>query len=171
MKVLCSYLATPIYISQHITFFSHISSMWSFLTTAWWSQRRNISTANSEFPDGLSTWDDSDTAMVDICLIHGLCNGRDNTWTVPGQSSPWPKGLLPGIARVLAFGYHPKSPTLNIDACTKNLLVDLVRERSRCHRRPLVFIAHDLGGQLCEMAILRSRDNPEPHLRTIFNST
>jgi pimeloyl-ACP methyl ester carboxylesterase len=57
-----------------------------------------------------------------------------------------------------------------IDHAT-NLLHDLTRERAEWSSRPLIFVAHSLGGLVCKMAILRSRNNPEVHLRGIFEST
>ena len=54
-----------------------------------------------------------------------------------------------------------------------NLLIDLTNDRASCDAsgRPLVFVAHSLGGLVCKEAILLSRNNPEPHLCNIFKHT
>jgi hypothetical protein len=53
-----------------------------------------------------------------------------------------------------------------------NLLADLATDRASCDAsRPLIFVAHSLGGLVCKEAILLSRNNPETHLQTIFNCT
>jgi protein SERAC1 len=52
-----------------------------------------------------------------------------------------------------------------------NLLNDLTADRACCgaSSRPIIFIVHSLGGLVCKEAILQSRDNPEAHLRDIFD--
>jgi hypothetical protein len=54
-----------------------------------------------------------------------------------------------------------------------NLLNDLTADRASCNAssRPLIFVAHSLGGLVCKKAILLSRNNPETHLQSIYNST
>lgn len=135
----------------------------------------------SSFPDGVRLLHDSTDATIDICFVHGLTGDRDSTWTVDGQSTPWPKTLLPSKlpqARILTYGYDAyvtrksvASSNRLIDHAT-NLLSDLTTDRDCCNAssRPLIFVAHSLGGLVCKKAILLSRNNPEPHLRGIFNS-
>jgi hypothetical protein len=48
------------------------------------------------FPDGVKVLRDSNDAIVDICFVHGWTGDRESTWTAHGQSTPWPKSLLPG---------------------------------------------------------------------------
>ncbi|KAI1869896.1 uncharacterized protein JN550_005486 [Neoarthrinium moseri] len=134
------------------------------------------------FPDGVKVLHDCADAAVDICFVHGLTGDRENTWTARGQSEPWPKTLLPSRlanARILTYGYDAyvvrkgvAGSNRLIDHAT-NLLHDLSAERrtSSAEERPLIFIAHSMGGLVCKMAILRSRNNPAGHLRGIFQST
>lgn len=58
-----------------------------------------------------------------------------------------------------------------IDHAT-NLLADLTSDRAihKATHRPLIFIAHSVGGIVCKEAVLQSRNNPEVHLRSVFNS-
>jgi protein SERAC1 len=59
-----------------------------------------------------------------------------------------------------------------IDHAT-NLLNDLTTDRACCNAlaRPLIFVAHSLGGLVSKEAILLSRNNPGAHLRDIFECT
>ncbi|KAI0123435.1 hypothetical protein BJ170DRAFT_660272, partial [Xylariales sp. AK1849] len=134
------------------------------------------------FPDGIKVLHDCPDATIDICFVHGLTGNRESTWTAHGQSAPWPKTLLPpklANARILTYGYDayvaPKGVAGSnrlIDHAT-NLLRDLSNERAdyNASSRPLIFVAHSLGGLVCKKAILDSRYNPEDYLRGIFHST
>lgn len=134
------------------------------------------------FPDGVKVLHDCPDATVDICFVHGLTGDRESTWTADGQSAPWPKTLLPPKlekARILTYGYDAyivrkgvASSNRLIDHAT-NLLNDLTTDRVCCNAlsRPIIFVVHSLGGLVCKKAILLSRNNPETHLRGIFNCT
>jgi hypothetical protein len=135
------------------------------------------------FPDGIQVLHDCTDATVDICFIHGLTGNRDSTWTAEGQCQPWPQFLLgPKLnkARILTYGYDAymvrksvASSNRLIDHST-NLLNDLTTERSSSNNasgRPIIFVAHSLGGLVCKEAILLSRNNPEMHLKKIFDCT
>ena len=132
------------------------------------------------FPDGVKVLHDCLDATVDICFIHGLTGDRDSTWTADGQLTPWPKAFLPpklSKARILTYGYDayvvrasPASANRLIDHAT-NLLTKLTtnRDLDNASSRPLIFVAHSLGGLLCKETILLSRNNPEAHLCNIFD--
>jgi hypothetical protein len=135
-----------------------------------------------DFPDGVEVLHDCPNATVDICFVHGLTGDRTTTWTAQGHSDPWPKTLLPsklGTARILTYGYDAyvvrgsvAGSNRLIDHAT-NLLNDLTTDRDlhKAASRPIIFVAHSLGGLVCKKAILRSRNNPDAHLRNIFNCT
>ena len=127
-------------------------------------------------------WYDCSEATMDICFVHGLTGDRDTTWTVNGQSTPWPKTLLPHKlqkARILTYGYDAYIVQKSVASSNRlidhamNLVNDLTSDRAGCNAstRPLVFVAHSLGGLVCKEAILLSRNNPEAHLRGIFDCT
>ncbi|KAL8295180.1 hypothetical protein RB597_008529 [Gaeumannomyces tritici] len=134
------------------------------------------------FPEGIKVLYGGPDAAIDICFVHGLNGDRERTWTADRQSAPWPKTLLPSKledARILVYGYDACVVRKGVAALTRlvdhaaNLLGDLTSDRARCgaSSRPLVFVAHSLGGLVCKEAILLSRNNPEPHLRSIFEHT
>ncbi|KAK4104683.1 hypothetical protein N658DRAFT_556519 [Parathielavia hyrcaniae] len=134
------------------------------------------------FPDGVKGLHDCPDATVDVCFIHGLAGDRESTWTAEGQSAPWIKTLLPfklDRARILTYGYNAKvvrrsvaSSNRLIDYAT-DLLTDLTADSARCiaPTRPIIFVAHGLGGLVCKQAILLSRNNPDSHLQGIFHCT
>lgn len=134
------------------------------------------------FPDGIKEWHDCPDAAVDICFIHGLTGNRDSTWTVSRQSTPWPTILLPPKlprARLLTWGYDAYFVQASVASRNRltdhamNLLIDLTNHRASCDAsgRPLIFVAHSLGGLVCKEAILLSRNNPEAHLCNVFKHT
>ncbi|KND86275.1 Protein SERAC1 [Tolypocladium ophioglossoides CBS 100239] len=131
------------------------------------------------FPDGIKVLHDCPDATVDICFVHGLTGDRDSTWTAEGQSTPWPEAILaPKLkkARILTYGYDSYVVRRSVAGINRlidhatNLLHDLTTDRvsSNASSRPLIFVAHSLGGLVCKEAILLSRNNPETHLRGIF---
>lgn len=136
---------------------------------------------DSSFPDGVKVLHDCPDATVDICFVHGLTGDRETTWTATGQLRPWPETLLPPrlyTARILTYGYDAYVVRKGVAGSNRlldhatNLLHDLTTDRASCNApsRPLIFVAHSLGGLVCKMAILRSRNNPQAHLRGIFDS-
>ncbi|KAH7260608.1 Alpha/Beta hydrolase protein [Fusarium solani] len=145
--------------------------------------REDQPSLSESFPDGVKVLRDCPDATVDICFIHGLSGNREKTWRGHGHSEPWPKTLLPSKltrARILTYGYDayvvaksgPASTNRLIDHAT-NLLNDLTTDRalSGASSRPLIFVVHSLGGLVLKAAILRSRNNPDRHLRGIFEHT
>ncbi|KAI6771494.1 hypothetical protein HG531_009119 [Fusarium graminearum] len=136
----------------------------------------------SFFPDGVEVLHECRDAAVDICFVHGLTGSRVSTWTAHGQSKPWPETLLPpklSRARILTYGYDAYivrksvASTNGLIDHAANLLNDLSTDRaySDASSRPIIFVAHSLGGLVCKEAILLSRNNPEPHLQGIFDYT
>ncbi|KAF7170941.1 hypothetical protein CNMCM6106_005492 [Aspergillus hiratsukae] len=135
-----------------------------------------------DFPDGVEVLHDCPDATVDICFVHGLTGDRTTTWTAQGQSDPWPKTLLPSklsTARILTYGYDAYVVRKSVAGSNRlidhatNLLNDLTTDRDlhNAVSRPIIFVTHSLGGLVCKKAILRSRNNPDAHLRSIFNCT
>ncbi|KAJ5089159.1 Alpha/Beta hydrolase protein [Penicillium argentinense] len=133
------------------------------------------------FPNGIKVLHDCPDAAIDVCFVHGLTGDRERTWTADGQSIPWPQALLPqklDRARILTYGYDAYVVRRSVASSNRlidhagNLLVDLASDRDLCNAssRPLIFVAHSLGGLVCKRAILLSRNNPEVHLRSIFEA-
>ncbi|OBT51772.1 hypothetical protein VE04_08326, partial [Pseudogymnoascus sp. 24MN13] len=122
----------------------------------------------------------SPDAKVDIVFVHGLNGNRVTTWTsepTKRNSNPvfWPKDLLPAKcknARILSFGYNasiahfyplygpkvvPVSTTVdNHSAALLDSLIGL-RDRTDTHDRPVIFVAHSLGGLVCANALWKGQ--------------
>jgi protein SERAC1 len=132
-------------------------------------------------PIGIKVWYDCQNPMVDICFIHGLCGNRETSWTAD-QTEPWPKVLLgPQLktARILTYGYDAQVIRVRVASTNRlldhamDLLNDLSGERRLQHEstRPLIFVAHSLGGLVLKKALLLSCNNSKDHLRQIFACT
>lgn len=117
-------------------------------------------------------------------FVHGLTVDRDRTWTAHGSSTPWPQTLLPELlpkARILSFGYdayvtdwkHMVSMQ-KVSSHANDLLHDLAAYRSTRiveRERPIIFIAHSLGGLVVKDALLTGWKNSDSSLSQILSST
>ena len=102
------------------------------------------------------------TFIPSIVFVHGLTGKRTTTWLADGAARPWPQELLSEKipeARILTYGYdadvvHFIKPAGQNTVCehAKNLVGDLTNRRreSSSLQRPLIFVAHSLGGLVCE---------------------
>ncbi|KAF2841091.1 hypothetical protein M501DRAFT_1013909 [Patellaria atrata CBS 101060] len=117
-------------------------------------------------------------AKVDIIFVHGLGGHRINTWTLdPTKKFPvktfWPGDLLPKAcptARILSFGYDSRfvkffpfsKPNLaregTIDEYSTALYQNLASFRESTKTpvdRPIIYVAHSLGGLVVANAVSR----------------
>ncbi|KAI9765525.1 MAG: hypothetical protein M1840_007351 [Geoglossum simile] len=114
-------------------------------------------------------------AEVDIVFVHGLNGNRNTTWTTGDVF--WPQDLLPAdvpMARILTFGYDSSvahfwsaASQNRIDGHASTLLADLagLRDRTETNERPIILVAHSLGGIICADALILGDNSPEPHIR------
>ncbi|KAK5215750.1 hypothetical protein LTR47_009949 [Exophiala xenobiotica] len=103
---------------------------------------------------------------VDIVAVHGLGGNAVNTWTHPKSKKCWLRDFLPQQipdARIMTFGYNADvafgQSTAEIIDHAKSLLVSLVdkREEPEEIQRPLIFVAHSLGGIVVKQALFQAR--------------
>ncbi|KAJ5152915.1 Alpha/Beta hydrolase protein [Penicillium canariense] len=105
-------------------------------------------------------------------MSHQLCE-YIGTWKNEDRSQFWPKTLLPTdcpTARIMSFGYNsdfahffpmigPKgiSPDLTIDNYSASLFDALIglRKKTNTAERPIIFVAHSLGGLVVANALSR----------------
>lgn len=122
--------------------------------------------------------------MVDIVFVHGLMGDRERTWTADGSDKPWPESLLPSKiknARILTYGYDANAAKLT-EVVSSNVIGDhagtflaalsAVRDTDeQTRRRPLIFVAHSLGGLVCQDALHAASTSNLPHRRKIVECT
>ncbi|KAI1462621.1 Alpha/Beta hydrolase protein [Annulohypoxylon moriforme] len=121
---------------------------------------------------GLIEVHSSAQAKVDIVFIHGLRGDVLKTWT-KGEVL-WPKDLLPKDipdSRIFLFGYdtgivHRDQPSVantEIHSDANDLCAKLAAERSNTNTsdRPIVFVAHSLGGLVAAQILVHGEQKPE----------
>ncbi|EPE35217.1 alpha/beta-Hydrolase [Glarea lozoyensis ATCC 20868] len=120
-------------------------------------------------------FDAGDEAEVDVVFVHGLRGHPKSTWemldpTDPTESIFWPKDLLPETikaSRIFSFGYPTDFATFypivtpesiahtTIDNHSSSLILKLANERrdTNTSSRPIIFVAHSLGGLVVANAL------------------
>jgi len=127
--------------------------------------------------------------LVDLVFVHGLNGDPHNTWTTIPSNVFWPADLLPQFideqkVRVLVYGYDADVTSLAGAGTTKDrihnhaerLNADLFANRRirKATERPIIFVAHSLGGLVVKRALIYSSEISgvrTEHLRSIFVST
>lgn len=128
---------------------------------------------------GITPLFEGDNASVDIISIPGL--GSHPIGSFKGEDGVWIREFLPEdlpSARILAYGYD----TSILDRNTKQSISDLAkaflssirafRSATKTSQRPIIFVAHSLGGLLVKEALyiaMMGSENPEN--RDFFKSS
>lgn len=119
-----------------------------------------------------------DSFVVDIIAVHGLNGDATNTWKHPKNNHFWLQDSLPldvKGARILSYGYNADvafgNTTANVWDHAKSLLGSLIDEREPddVSKRPIIFIAHSLGGIIVKQALVWA--HREPQYRVIKDHT
>ncbi|KAF2205149.1 hypothetical protein GQ43DRAFT_453291 [Delitschia confertaspora ATCC 74209] len=102
-------------------------------------------------PRGIKVVASPPDAFVDVVFIHGLTGNREKTWT-----HHFPN------ARIMTLGYDADvvhfwtiASSNQLDDHGKSLVYRyaLLDQREEVGQRPIIFIAHSLGGLVCEEAL------------------
>ncbi|KAL8929515.1 MAG: hypothetical protein Q9208_001184 [Pyrenodesmia sp. 3 TL-2023] len=130
----------------------------------------------------------TDSADVDIVFVHGINGDPHRTWTSDEGHVFWPADLLPAVmendkARVLVYGYDvdltPTAQGLSKDKIYNHAeqlvaVLSASRRKAGATERPIIFVAHSVGGIIIKRAMIHSsgiRGHHTSHLRSIFVST
>lgn len=132
---------------------------------------------------GLKLLYDGLTPKVDIIAVHGLNGHRENSWTAANGVN-WLHDLLPGDmpnTRVLSWGYSlttvgNSNEKISQQQVSEQLVYDLweMRLSTKTINRPIIFIAHSLGGPIVKSALLfadSAQETSTTDLRSIRLST
>ncbi|RYP46151.1 hypothetical protein DL768_007626 [Monosporascus sp. mg162] len=111
--------------------------------------------------------DDFETikAIYAVVAVHGLNGHREETWTADNGVN-WLRHLLPQDlphARILSWGYDanthgPRVSCQYLYDHARSLVADLCRKRKLTNstERPIIFVAHSLGGIIVKSALIHS---------------
>ncbi|XEU97663.1 hypothetical protein FSHL1_002949 [Fusarium sambucinum] len=124
--------------------------------------------APTSHPQGLEIVSEGSNPIIDIVVIHGLNGHREKTWTAK-NGVHWLRDLLRidiPEARILSWGYDAKTHAASSSdtSCAflydhaRTLVSDLNRRRmlTKTSERPIIFIAHSLGGIVVKSALIHS---------------
>jgi len=123
--------------------------------------------------------------IVDIVAVHGLNGHRETSWTDEKSGKLWLRDLLPQRfpnARILTFGYDAHTlklsevSHLSLNDHGTSLIAELLRFRRdpESERRPIIFLAHSLGGIVIKHALVTcdsARQGHNEEYRSIKLST
>ncbi|KAG5744212.1 hypothetical protein H9Q69_011001 [Fusarium xylarioides] len=113
-----------------------------------------------------------ENAQADIVFLHGLRGDREKAWTK--NEVVWPKDLLPDdipASRIFLFGYDtnitstgrsgPSKTEIHGDA--EDVCAKLAAERlsTQTVDRPIIFVAHSLGGLVAAQILVDGEHKPE----------
>lgn len=120
--------------------------------------------------------------IVDIVAIHGLQGHREKSW-MTDDGVCWLRHLLPSDlpnVRILSYGYDADTrsrecvSTQTLGRHADGFAYALSRERKDAPRRPIIFVAHDVGGIVLKSALVICHNqnlDSDCQLRNILVST
>ena len=129
------------------------------------------------------------STLVDLVFVHGLGGHPQKTWTSKKTGVFWPGQLLPQYTQqqriqVWVYGYdaNPTSKggqgasTDMIHDHSEHLVAELAAKRREdgATKRPIIFVAHSLGGLVVKRALVYSSEitsSKTEHLRSVYVST
>ncbi|KAN0104171.1 hypothetical protein V8E51_009916 [Hyaloscypha variabilis] len=127
----------------------------------------------SESPWGLKELSPGQQPILDVVAVHGLNGHRERSWTA-GNGVLWLRDLLPAQlphARILTYGYDIRThafdelsyQSINGHGTTLLTSLCLFREKTKTTQRPIIFIAHSLGGLVLKSALIHSNLATKSH--------
>ncbi|KAL2689427.1 hypothetical protein Neosp_003481 [[Neocosmospora] mangrovei] len=119
----------------------------------------------TEFSEGFP-----DNCKADIVFVHGLTGNSDTTWRHENANLPWPEELLARDMRnckILKYDYNISNIN-GLERDLARLAADLLNElvnwrRDNKSKRPIIFVAHSLGGLLVKRILPESQSRNAPY--------
>ncbi|KAA6414181.1 MAG: hypothetical protein FRX48_02543 [Lasallia pustulata] len=116
-------------------------------------------------PYGLIVLAEGPDPALDIVAVHGLNGHHEKTWTTNNVN--WLRDLLPSDipnARILSWGYDANTHSTSqisgqyLYDHARTLVSDLCLKRrlTKTRTRPIIFVAHSLGGIVVKSALIHS---------------
>lgn len=115
--------------------------------------------------------------LVDVVFVHGLTGDPLDTWTSESGSDPWPVWLCHELDRVSVYtlgypaGLFKKWAKREMDMFERAGNVLEVLAGRGLGGRPLVFVAHSLGGLLTKLVLRKSCEAADEDWRRVSEST
>ncbi|KAK3383209.1 Alpha/Beta hydrolase protein [Lasiosphaeria ovina] len=122
----------------------------------------------------------SSQSPIDIVAIHGINGHCVKSWEDAKTGTYWLRDLLPGKlphARIMTFQYDSKvwlnTSAYGVHEIADQLLSCLTRNRDQDDQkdRPIVFLAHSLGGIITKSMLTKVREDSQLGTAGILNST
>ncbi|MCJ1425603.1 hypothetical protein MMC29_003503 [Sticta canariensis] len=117
---------------------------------------------HESLPYGIKVLAEGVDSAIDIVAVHGLNGHRQKTWTAANDVN-WLCDFLPSDipnARILTWGYdaNTHSTPRHLSDHAKTLVSDLclMRRLTESQMRPILFVAHSLGGLVVKSALIHS---------------
>ncbi|KAK2797886.1 hypothetical protein FQN51_008194 [Onygenales sp. PD_10] len=130
----------------------------------------------------------TDDIEVDIVFVHGITGSQTGTWAAKdrnGNDILWPRDLLSTHSqipnsRIIFFGYDADVVNFWAEAGQNrvsdhagSLAQDLgtLRIRTNTMGRPIIFVAHSMGGLVVQEALTKSHVSSDAHVEDIYKAT
>lgn len=119
----------------------------------------------------------SASAAIDVIFVHGLTGDSRATWNSPSDDSFWPEWIHDDLNRaaIYTFGYpaslFAKWAKKEMDIFERAANTLEVMAGMSLGQRPVVFVAHSLGGLLVKILLRKANESSDLDFKRIAAST
>ncbi|RSL55187.1 hypothetical protein CEP53_007188 [Fusarium sp. AF-6] len=124
-----------------------------------------------EFSEGIPK-----NCKADIVFVHGLTGNSHSTWRHESAELPWPEELLVkdiSDCKILKYDYDVSGIHSLDNSTLRDLAADFLYElvnwrQDNQSERPIIFVAHSLGGLVVKRMLGESQPRDAPHDIRVF---